>query len=224
MLQPVEATNPLVEAWPNIRSQLHSILEQDTTLNLDWKAIDVLRIGFQTTPLPFPIIVSITVDWKVDSSDWIVSEERIQELLNKSGFPDVKVEFEHGEVNATATFPIQLPQKEIGSCVSGDIIYAAYKDRISIGADFGPARYFKRAPSGVPINGPFATLGGYIIARERGKPPMKLALTNYHAVREAIEGFEYVDKVPMDVKAGFEDALALAGSELHSKLYYNLSY
>ena len=49
---------------------------------------------------------------------------------------------------------------------------------------------------------------------------MKLALTNYHAVRGVIEGFEYVDKVPMDVDAEVKGALSLAGSELYSKLYY----
>ena len=69
ILLPVEATDPLVQAWPSIRSGLHTILEQDSALNSDWKAIDVLRIGFETTPLPFPIVVSITVDWKLDSSD-----------------------------------------------------------------------------------------------------------------------------------------------------------
>ena len=70
------------------------------------------------------------------------------------------------------------------------------------------------------MNGPFTTLGSYIIAHESGKPPMELALTNYHAVRGAIEGFEYVDKVPMDVDARAKEASSLAGSELHSKLYY----
>ena len=43
------------------------------------------------------------------------------------------------------------------------------------------------------MKGPYATLGGYLSARKGQEPPIKLGLINYHAVRETMEEFEYID-------------------------------
>ena len=81
----------------------------------------------------------------------------------------------------------------------------------------GPAKYFQRVPSGVRMDGPYATFGGYIHAHTNQGPPKKLGLSNYHAMRETMESFCFVDADPKDASQGGEKAVVPVNSELYSK-------
>ncbi|MCJ1474788.1 hypothetical protein MMC13_003448 [Lambiella insularis] len=189
-IEVVEADHPLVGAWPDIKPYLHNILRSFPRLNNNWITIDVIRMDFVTAPLPYPIVVSITVDWSLDPKDWLLAENQIQALLTSRGFPQVRPEFERGNFQYAAGFPLQtLPDKHLW----GDIIYADYEHRVTMGSDIGPAKYFRRHPSNLEMSGPSATLGGYVVARREGEEPIKLGVTNYHAIRETMDGFMYID-------------------------------
>ena len=214
MLLPIERSHPLVDAWPTIRPLLHDIFAQSYILRIGWRSIDVLRVGYPLyTQLPYPVVVSVTVDWKLDPIDWNTAEKQVQELLIAKGFPQVQVSFERGEVGRHV-FQLRTPQNPPDIY---DVIEDDYKFRLSISADFGAAKYFQRLGSGILMNGPYATLGGYLSAREGQKPPIKLGLTNYHAVRETVEGFEYIDSNKDDFSLGAAKAMVPAGSILDSE-------
>ena len=110
MLRPIESSHPLVDEWPRIRPLLHDILAQSYLLRIGWRSIDFLRVGYLHTQLPFPVVVSVTVDWSLDPIDWNRAEEAVQELLIAKGFPQVQVLIERGEVGRHV-FQIQTPQK-----------------------------------------------------------------------------------------------------------------
>ena len=211
----VEGDHPLVAAWPKIKPDMHAILAQHQKLHENWRTIDVVRLGFSASPPPLPIVVSVTVDWTLDPRDWLQAEDQIQDLLKNRGFPEVSVEFERGDFvfGLAPQFPLHNSTNE----QEEDIIQLQYSERVSMGSEFGPARYFQRQPSGIMMNGPYATFGGYIVARQVNKPPKKLGLTNYHAVRETMEGFLYLDLNTKDPGQGATKAPAPIGGEVESK-------
>ena len=97
----VEFDHPFVAAWPKINPLLHGILENYPRLEDNWRAIDVMRLGFNRAP-SLPVIISITVDWVLDPRDWLAAETEIKALLTREGFRDVGVEFERGDVGEFA--------------------------------------------------------------------------------------------------------------------------
>ena len=189
MLGVVESNHPMVTAWPTMRPLVHAIIAESPKLSAGWRSIDVVRIGFDSDDYyPMPITVSITVDWALDRRDWVHAERRIKETLESHNLSDIEVEFERGDVNPLA-FQLKKPTRRAKG--PHEYYVEHYPQRLALGADFGPEKYFTVGPIGPHMNGPHATIGGYIeIARNEG-PFHKYAVTNYHCVREAIPGFHY---------------------------------
>ncbi|MCJ1236470.1 hypothetical protein MMC14_004451 [Varicellaria rhodocarpa] len=63
-------------------------------LPLRTTSIDVLRIGFSEMSLPFPVVISITVDWDLDPHDWLLSKMAILDILRTNNPPKIQVSFE----------------------------------------------------------------------------------------------------------------------------------
>ena len=100
----VEHSHPIVSLWPRIQQVVHYILGLNQKLSDGWRSIDVVRLGpigstgLEDTPRPLPVVISITVDWGLDSGDWLQAERLIEQLLRNNQLRDVKVEFERGDV------------------------------------------------------------------------------------------------------------------------------
>ncbi|KAI4124222.1 MAG: hypothetical protein LQ338_004927, partial [Usnochroma carphineum] len=188
----LEEDHPVVAAWPEIRPQVHNILGETTIVRESWLTIIVLRRGYNPpwsdidgSPHP-SVVLLIIMDYVINPWQWRAAEHKIRNLLTAHGLTDVEVEFERGE-NTIMTFPVREPTiapKDV------DIIKGPYNVSVGMGADFGPARYFDSAP-GQPIAGPTGTIGGYFtVVRSDGKRK-KMGITNYHVVREVLQGFNY---------------------------------
>ncbi|MCJ1353243.1 MAG: hypothetical protein MMC33_003228 [Icmadophila ericetorum] len=78
-----------------------------------------------------------------------------------------------------------------------------------MGAEFAASKNFAREPDDVLMNGPYGTFGGYVKFAEQ-----KFGLVNYHAVRENLEGFIFVNADRNDPNKGVVTATDPEGSEL----------
>ena len=195
-MEVLERKYPLFLAWPNIRPEVHDILRHSVHLDGKWCFIGILRRGYDrpdpyggNTPLHLPVVLLIIVDYDVLPGQWKTPEQQLRDMLTDHGFPDVLVEFERGENYPTA-FRRQAPMRRPKP---NDIITKKYSLPIGIGLSFGPARDFEKA-SGSPISGSSGILGGYVTIRNPNGELKKFGLTRYHAVREAINGFNYITK------------------------------
>ena len=71
----VEASHPLVRAWPAIRPHLHDILEQYPKLDENWCTIDLLRLGFILTLGTLPIVGRRLNNSRLDiEPEWLASQ------------------------------------------------------------------------------------------------------------------------------------------------------
>ena len=188
----VEASHPLVEAWPIVNSRIHEIIGGFPRLNLGWKSIDALRIGYHSDEAISALVtISITVDYTLNRRDWFRAEALIKRMIDEIDhydLTDVQVQIERGEVDCTMAFPLIRPDRD-GE--PHDIIKGGYSDRVSMGSSFGPDRYFRLDPNGPVIMGPTATIGGYLEIRFKKGAWKKYAITNYHCVRQAIDGYTF---------------------------------
>ncbi|KAL8827795.1 MAG: hypothetical protein Q9191_002969 [Dirinaria sp. TL-2023a] len=197
----VEASHPLVRAWPLVNNRIHEILEENPRLNSGWQSIDALRIGYEEAPSR-PVTISITVDYGLNRSDWVREERAIKDMLDsldQCDLADVKVEFERGNIDPSMTFPVIKPT-EAGEY--NEVIREHYPDRVPMGAGFGPDRYLRLGANGNVVMGPTATIGGYLEIRSKEGQWKKYAITNYHCVREAIDGYTVVEDRPGKAKEG----------------------
>ena len=183
---PLESNHPLVGAWTRVNPRIHTIMEETARLQEAWKSIDVLRLGYVREDYQeTPVTISITVDWNLDRQDWALAERQIAQVLDEEELHDVKVELERGDVYPMV-FPLRTPTQS-RTVDSPDIHVQEYPQRVPMGSDFGPEKYF---PKG---NGPSATIGGFLEVIQEDQTYKKYAFTNYHCVRGAIEGFGYTE-------------------------------
>ena len=191
----VEASHPLVAAWPTIKLEVHAIIESHPKLNGGWCSVDVIRLGYEVEDAMdpvYPVTVSITVDWALNRVDWYEAETEIKTILDNHGFSEVQVEIERGQVEPLARFPLNTPNPPANQAyewIEGD-----YPERVSLGDDFGPERYFRMGPgdSGRTLNGGSATIGGYLEVRRNNGPWRKYAVTNYHCIRQMLDGYSII--------------------------------
>ena len=188
----VELSHPLVSAWPMVNPRIHEVIGKFQKVKSGWQSIDVLRIGYESHASR-PVIISITVDYSLDRRDWYPAEKELKRMLeefDQYDLRDVQVEFERGNVEPSMAFPMIKPTKAGDGY---DIIKEVYPERVSTGLSFGPDRYFQLSPDKPVINGRSATIGGYLEIRPKGGQWKKYALTNYHCVRQAIDGHTFVE-------------------------------
>ena len=192
---PLESNHPLVGAWTRVNSRIHTVMEETARLQEAWKSIDVLRLGYvREDNQGTPVTISITVDWNLNRQDWALAERQIRQVLDDEELHDVKVEFERGDVYPMI-FPLRTPT-QTRTADDPDVHAQEYPQRVPMGSDFGPEKYF---PKG---NGPSATIGGYLELLQADQTYQKYAFTNYHCVRGTLEGFTYTEGPEgSDVKA-----------------------
>lgn len=192
IIRVVEPKHPLVPIWPELNSRILRILNSTPKLATGWRSIDPIRMGYEDDQIErTSVTISITVDWTLDPPDWNEAEKEINNaLLSAGGLDDVNVEFERGDVEPLANFPLRTPARDarVHEFYSTE---EDYPERVPMGADFGPQKYF--TVDGKPVPGPLGTIGGYLEIRHRAQngPWKKYAVTNYHVVRSAMAGHSY---------------------------------
>ena len=190
----LKSDDPIVPIWDELRPQIRSIINQNEALRDRWWSIGAVRMGYADGPsydepeAPLPTL-SILVSWDVNPFQWQGSESQLKNLLRSYNLPDMDVHFSRGEI-CSDVFQLQKPSTPRES--RNILRSSAYAEKIGMGADFGPAKYFTKAP-GQPIHGPSGTIGGYIDAMSVSGAKLRLGLTNYHTVRPSINGYIYTE-------------------------------
>ena len=201
--------------WDSVlEPKVVDLLESYPRLVGKWRTIDVLRIGSQPTVERNPVTISINVDEDLNEGDWLSAEADIQELVRgcDPSLHDVNVVIERGDV-CLSSFPLRPPHHAAKD--EGDILRDPYATCIPMGGDFGSAQYFNSNPSKTELHGQSATLGGYFIIDIAGQSSMKVGVTNYHAIRPAIDGFEIMDN-PVNPAIPLENHSAANGRDLQN--------
>ncbi|MCJ1383952.1 hypothetical protein MMC17_007066 [Xylographa soralifera] len=212
---PIVRSDAIYAFWDSIlEPKVVDLLQSYFRLNGKWRTIDVLRIGSQSTVERNPVTISIKVDEDLNEGDWLSAEADVQELVRGCDLSlhNVDVIIERGDV-WLSSFPLRPPHHAAKD--ESDILRDPYATRVPMGGDFGSAQYFNSKPSNTELHGQSATLGGYFIIDVAGKPSMKVGVTNYHAIRAAIDGFEMMDD-PVNPAVSLEDYSAAKGKDLEN--------
>ncbi|KAL8788620.1 MAG: hypothetical protein Q9195_007215 [Heterodermia aff. obscurata] len=162
----VENNHPIIGAWPVVNPLVHEIISEYPNLEEGWRSIDVIRIGLkpgddpQSAPI-LPVTISVTVDWSLDRKDWVAAERRIEDLLDHSQLQDVKIEFEHGDVEPQG-FPECYPTR---TGATYEIHIGDYPELVPMGAPFSAEKYHECLDSKRMVQPGIGTIGGYLESR-----------------------------------------------------------
>ena len=208
----IEDDHPIIAVWHRIQPEIHSILAQSQFLRDRWCSIAVIRLGHITEDgPPLPTVVAILVDWDVNPLHWEDAQLRINSLLTSHNLPNVRADFSRGGI-VRDTFPLLKPTTDRKV---RPLKAHAYQQKVAMGTDMGPARYFEKAP-GEKIGGPCGTLGGYVDVKDNQTGEVtRMGVTNHHVVRQVLPGFSYT--VSQDVDRRPLEAPASQGSDLESE-------
>ncbi|KAK4164616.1 hypothetical protein QBC43DRAFT_317245 [Cladorrhinum sp. PSN259] len=192
-----EYSDALDRDWCKIRDEVVDILHQNPNTKSMVNIVALFKLGTNEDIGKNPLTVFVGVDYGSEESKWPPILDEIQELLNRYPY---KLRF-HMEHNSTVghypSFEIKNKswsaddEMEILNIRGFDPAEHNYNKIVDIGDDIGPARYLK-APDGDDLRFPgTGTLGCWVEIKTLKKPQWtKFALTNYHVVRSAFDGFQ----------------------------------
>ncbi|KAK3364312.1 hypothetical protein B0T25DRAFT_493098 [Lasiosphaeria hispida] len=191
-----ELTKSFCEDWPRIAEKILDILDLYPSTKSRATSLALVKLGFSKIPSENPSTVYVSVDYESEESKWPPVVGEIQQLLNR--YPhNLQVHMEH---NTTIEFYPEFPlidkplsdrEKESKQGLSFDP-ERKYNKLVMLGEDIGPECYLKLGDSGDEYNVPgLGTMGCWIEIKTKKEPQWaKYALTNWHVVRPAFDGFQ----------------------------------
>ncbi|KAK3364331.1 hypothetical protein B0T25DRAFT_61230 [Lasiosphaeria hispida] len=191
-----ELTEALCTDWQHITEKVLDILDTYPSTKSRVTSIALLKLGFSKDFDKNPLTVYISVDYESEESKWPPVVGEIQQLLN--GYHhNLHVHMEHN-TSGESYAKFQLVNKPMTNKQKKTKINLGYDpDRqynkfVGLGEDIGPERYIKLGDSGDEYHFPgLGTLGCWIEMKTIKEPQWtKYALTNYHVVRPAFDGFQ----------------------------------
>jgi hypothetical protein len=190
---PVSDHDKRYDSWDSIRELVHQRLESFQGTKGHMTAIALFHYGRSNSIPDNPVTVYIAVDFKSDETQWLGIIDDIERNIHSRGWIGVQVHIEHN-VGMQYSFPLLPPTgdkqtimeegREYNKRIRGD-----YQRLVNLGDDIGSATYITRSDN-VVRNSENATLGFYVELKTKRTPTWKkYAITNYHAVRSAFDGF-----------------------------------
>ncbi|KAF4500075.1 hypothetical protein FAGAP_3737 [Fusarium agapanthi] len=180
----------LSDSWDYISNKLMTVLPRQslTCLSLQRYGVDpVLRNN--------PPTIYVGLDYNSEESSWSRLENNIKATMRRMYWNGVNVHIEHNLNFSSYTFPVMLPagddadQRICNGIDANKRINGDYSHTLYVGADFGTATYLTRTDKARRDSGN-GTLGCYIQIKTKTNPAWRTcALTNYHVVRPAFNGF-----------------------------------
>ncbi len=194
-----ELTESLVRDWDTIKANVGRTLESFPSTQGQVTSISLFKLGSSANLECNPLTVYISVDYESEEARWPPVANEIQRGLDSYGH-NLRVHIEHGGPESYAPFrpllkpmtPQQTQEKRDFFNYSTDRLY---KTTVGLGEDIGPAGYIKK-PDGEETMPGVGTLGCWVeMKTTTTREWTKYALTNYHVVRPALEGFQLTDKL-----------------------------
>jgi len=197
-----ELTDGLARDWPVITAKALDILDAYPATESRVTSISLFKLGFSRDFDKNPLTVYISVDYESEESKWPPVVGEIQQLLHR--YPhNLHLHLEH---NTSSEFYPEFPLIEVAAegeekerkIDLGYDPYRKYKKLVDLGDDIGAGRYLKLShstsaskDSDTLRNPLIGTLGCWIEIKTIKEPQWtKYALTNYHVVRPAFDGFQ----------------------------------
>ncbi|KAL8657111.1 MAG: hypothetical protein Q9226_002244 [Calogaya cf. arnoldii] len=206
--EPLRDDDPIVNAWPQLRPEIHRLLNQSQLVSQNWLAIMVIRRGYIQPETEenngveltgdTSVVLLVITSYDIDPHQWAPQAHEIKRLLVQSGLHFVQVEFERGS-NDHLAFPLLPPTKPDRH---NHAMIAPYDFKIVLGVDCGPARYFEvDGQTGQGIPDPNGTVGGIVLVTKSDGTVKKMAVLNYHIARDVLEGSSFTQGVQDPVHA-----------------------
>ncbi|KZF20715.1 hypothetical protein L228DRAFT_177867 [Xylona heveae TC161] len=176
---PIDASDPIVPAWEQIRPEIHGAL-----VKCPWTCIDVVRKGKETAAgfqSPITIIVTVPVD---NYNLYLDEHEKLKAVCTNHGFPEVDVQIRHSPgplwadtaISTTASPTAATAKPELTAQGLPD---GSYNKLVKMGVSMGPSGSFEY---------PNGTFGGYLelLDPNSGISRGIYGLTCYHVIEPAI--------------------------------------
>ncbi|KAL1840343.1 hypothetical protein VTJ49DRAFT_557 [Mycothermus thermophilus] len=183
---------PLKEAWPFIKDSVVDILESSPSTAGHLASIALFKLGFSSDPDDNPITVYVALEYESPATGWSPVENAIRSFLGRYHF-GLKLQMEHNSTGHRAAFPL-IGTKLTPSQTAHRVrqlnygFWKEYSEQVDAGADIGVGSYLTRV-GGQQVCPLAGTLGCWLEVHVRDKGWTPVALTNYHVVRPALEGF-----------------------------------
>jgi hypothetical protein len=202
-----ELAQGLGRDWPHIADKVAEILERHPATESKVTSISLFRLGFSEDLDNNLLTVYISVSYESDETKWPPVVTMIEQYLSAYKH-DLHVHLEHNSSDLYPSFPILLKNLTEGEINSKLQRFNFDPDRrystsVRLGDDIGPARYVITKDGGEKAMPGVGTLGCWVeIKTKTNTQWTKYALTNYHVVRPAIDGF----------RLGFENGSNVPGT------------
>jgi hypothetical protein len=202
-----ELAQGLGRDWPNIADKVAEILERHPATESKVTSISLFRLGSSEDLGNNPLTVYISVSYESDETKWPPVVTMIEQYLSAYQH-DLHVHLEHNSFDLHPSFPILLKNLTKDEILSKLQMFNFDPDRrystsVKLGDDIGPARYVITKDGGEKAMPGVGTLGCWVeIKTKTNTQWTKYALTNYHVVRPAIDGF----------RLGFENGSNVPGT------------
>jgi hypothetical protein len=187
-----ELTPWLVRDWTCIKDNVSSILETNAATQGKVSTISLLKLGFSVDLDSNPLTVYVSVFYESEEAEWPPVISQIQHYLDSYPY-NLHLHMEHSSSQTYPTFDLVLKpitaeeqKRKMGLNFS---INRTYETAVSFGEDIGPACYITRN-DGEKVMPGVGTLGCWVeIKTQKAKEWTRYALTNYHVIRSALDGF-----------------------------------
>ncbi|KAG5743747.1 hypothetical protein H9Q70_013539 [Fusarium xylarioides] len=216
----------LSNQWDYVSDKLEADLRCHPAFRDHLTCLSLQRYGVNPNLRQNPPTIYVGLDHDSEERTWYTIMYQVEATMAEVGWHGVQIHIEHNE-NFSPTFPL-LPlagpdvqaRIDAGNLANKRII-GNYSDTLHIGADFGAAKYLERPDKGTQgklpseetrINPGNGTLGCFIQIKTKTNPDWRTcALTNYHVVRPAFDGFTLVSDPK---ETGYKPGPPLEGSDL----------
>ncbi|KAK3364727.1 hypothetical protein B0T24DRAFT_683361 [Lasiosphaeria ovina] len=181
--------------WAHIKDKVVEITDSYPATAGHVTSIHLLRLGFSIVDDENPNTVYVSVDYECLETKWPPVFVKIQRYLRRFKYADLTLHLEHNLVEQSAAFPL-LPSRrseaENQSRRTEMNLWpnVPYETRVNLGDDIGASTYVTGSDGNLysPLIG---TLGCWLRIKTVNHPEgLIVALTNYHVIRPAYEGFQ----------------------------------
>ena len=183
----------LEQDWPGIKHKVFQILEGHPATRGHTTAISLFRLGFSACDSDNNNTVYISLDYASSEAGWPPAANELQHWLGQYPYADLALHMEH---NTVEPYPFILAPAQADRVdraarkrVSNLRPETPYKTAVDLGADIGASKYVT-AEDGQLVSPTHGTLGCWLEIKSDEFPNWtKVALTNYHVIRAAYDGF-----------------------------------
>ncbi len=183
----------LEQDWPAIKHKAFQILESHPATRGHTTAISLFRLGFSPDDDDNRNTVYISLDYESNEAGWPPVAAELQLWLGQYQYADLALHMEHNTVEP-CPFILAPGQADRVERATRNRFFnmrpaTPYKTAVDLGADIGASNYVT-AEDGQLVSPTIGTLGCWLEIKSDKFPNWtKVALTNYHVIRAAYDGF-----------------------------------